>query len=602
MVGLWEEYLKISGWESGYSSVNNLLRHLRYRKTGSERSRETYCSSVHSFCIFTDKFPDELVVLEKEDIEKLIEDYCYHNMERRWKSPRTANSVLFRLKTFFKVNGFRGNRSLDIDCFHQSVRERIKPQYIPTIDEARRMAEVAGSLRNRAIILFLSSTGLRNSTLRALQYGAVKEELEKGVTNIHIRVHKGMKKVVNSACKGNIEYFVFTSGEATEALRLYLTDRRKRLGELHDDDVLFCAEYNQISRSLRARRPLTSRELQLLIKESARKAGIKEWNDVYPHCLRKTFDSVLRSQFLDGGRLDLKTQEFFMGHILGGSMDTYFDKTKIEELRKEYSKLIFKPLENMRIDVLEPLQGMARVLGIDVAQLEEYRKKELGRALNDPERLIMMQEAIEQLLSQFRSISELSKEAKPVMDVLGEKPSDNDVLATHTERQLQEETPEKSMPQMDVEPEGTQPTETVGVRKSEEKPETGRHQIMSCNEPSDEQTQNKFFSPSPDFNICPASEDFDPIESQTHSASSSIFSVEYTDGTWGKTLGKLVINLGCHSGDVKAFYYLLRRKEPFTQSYPKFVIEHNGKDAYKIVVLEKELADLIRKRIGGRNL
>jgi hypothetical protein len=34
-----------------------------------------------------------------------------------------------------------------------------------------------------------------------------------------------------------------------------------------------------------------------------------------------------------------------MGHILGGSIDTYFDKTKIDELRKEDAKLLFKPQE-----------------------------------------------------------------------------------------------------------------------------------------------------------------------------------------------------------------------------------------------------------------
>jgi integrase len=399
VVSRWEEYLKISGWESDYNSVNNLLRHLRYRKTGSEGSRELYCRFVYAFCKYTGKNPDDLVALEKADVEKLIENYCYHKMESGWKSPRTANAVLFSLKTFFKVNDFRGSRRLDIDCFRQSVRERTKQQYIPTLDEARTMAAVAGSLRNRAIILFLSSTGLRNSTLRALQYGEVREELEKGVANILIRVHKGMKKVVNNACKGGIEYFVFTSGETTEALRLYLNDRRKRLGELHDDDVLFCAEYNQVPRNLRALRPLTSRELQLVVKEAARKASIKEWNDVYPYCLRKTFDSLLRSQFADGGRLDQNTKEFFMGHILRGSMDTYFDKTKVEALRKEYSKLIFKSRGSAGIEALDSLQGIARVLGIDVAKLEEARKKELGRALNDLEKLSIVQEAIKQLLS-----------------------------------------------------------------------------------------------------------------------------------------------------------------------------------------------------------
>jgi len=406
VVNRWEEYLKISGWNSGYLSVNLLLRHLKYRKIGSESSRCIYGNAVYAFCRYTGKLPDELVALKKVDIEKLIEEFCFHKMENGWKSSRTANTALFMLKTFFKVNGFKGSEKLAVEAFHQSARERTRPEYIPTLEEARTMARVAGSLRNSAIILFMVSTGLRNSTVRALLYGEVKEELEKGVTNILIKVHAGMKRTVSSACKGNTEYSVFTSGDATEALRLYLSDRQRRLGEIQDVEVLFCSEHNRLPRNERVHRPLTARELQVIVKIAARKAGIKEWKNVVPHCLRKTFESVLRSQFADGGRLDLKTQEYFMGHILGGSMDTYFDKTKVDELRKEYAKLIFKPQEQVSIEVLDSLQGMAKVLGVDIARLEESKKEELSRALNDAEKLIITQQAIKQVVAEFKNVIE----------------------------------------------------------------------------------------------------------------------------------------------------------------------------------------------------
>jgi integrase len=383
--------------------VNNLLRHLKYRKIGSESSRRIYGNAVYAFCHHTDKLPDELVALEKVDVEKLVENFCYHKMENGWRSPRTANTTLFMLKTFFKVNGFRGSKKLEIDCFHQSARERTRPEYIPALDEARRMANVAGSLRNRAIILFILSAGLRNSTLRALLYGEVKEELEAGATNILIKVHKGMKTIVHSACKGNTEYYVFISSEAAEALRLYLNDRR-RFGEIHDEEVLFCSEHNRLCRKERVIKPLTARELQIIIKTAARKAGIKDWKNVVPHCLRKTFDSISRSRFADGGTLDLKTQEYFIGHILGGSMDTYFDKTKVDELRKEYAKLIFRPQEQAKVD-FESLQNIAGAIGIDCTQLEESKKKELGRALSDVEKFNILQEAFKQTARVLKSIN-----------------------------------------------------------------------------------------------------------------------------------------------------------------------------------------------------
>jgi integrase len=347
--------------------------------------------------------PDALVSMEKTEIEKLIDDFCYYKMEKKWKSPRTANTALFMLKTFFKVNGFKGNKKLELDCFHQSVRERTKPEYIPSLDEARRMANVAGSLRNRAMVFFLISTGLRNGTLRALLYGEVKKELEAGATNILIKIHKNMKRIVPSACKGNTEYTVFTSGEATEALRLFLNERR-RFGEIQDEEVLFCSDHNRFTRKERSVKPLTPRELQVIIKNAARKAGVKEWKNVVPHSLRKTFESVLRSQLTDGGRLDLKTQEYFMGHILGGSMDTYYDKTKTEELRKEYAKLIFKPQEQAKVEI-ESLEAFASTLGIDYIRLEESKKKELGRTLNDSEKLIIVMDALKQTFNTIRRIN-----------------------------------------------------------------------------------------------------------------------------------------------------------------------------------------------------
>lgn len=360
--------------------------------------------------------PDTLVSMKKAEIEKLIENFCFYKMEKKeWKSPRTANTALFILKTFFKVNGFKGSERLELECFHQSVRDRTRPEYIPTLDEARRMANVAGSLRNQAIILVIVSAGLRNGTVRAPLYGEVKEELEAGATNILIKVHKGMKKIVYSACKGNTEYSVFTSGEATEALRLYLSDRR-RFGEIQAEEVLFCSEHNRLTRKERRFKPLTSRELQVIIKNAARKAGVKEWKNVVPHSLRKTFESVLRSQLTDGGRLDLKTQEYFMGHILGGSMDTYFDKTKIEELRKEYAKLIFKPQEQAKVEILECLQAIARTMGIDYIRLEESKKKELGRALNDSEKLVIVQEAFKQTANTLRSINDSNPKTTIIED------------------------------------------------------------------------------------------------------------------------------------------------------------------------------------------
>jgi hypothetical protein len=89
---------------------------------------------------------------------------------------------------------------------------------------------------------------------------------------------------------------------------------------------------------VRKRTTVKKRSLDEMVKRSARLGGIARWRDVYPHCLRKAFESALRN-----AGLDTKDQEFLMGHILPGTQDVYYDKTKVEDLRKKYAKVNFFP-------------------------------------------------------------------------------------------------------------------------------------------------------------------------------------------------------------------------------------------------------------------
>lgn len=157
-----------------------------------------------------------------------------------------------------------------------------------------------------------------------------------------------MKMRVPGACKNNISYFTFACEEAAKALRLYLRERVEKFGLIEPYEPLFCSEYNQIDLHERKLKFMTPRQVQRIVKEAAKKAGIVNWMYVTPKSLRKTYESVLRNELLDGGRLDIKTQEFLMGHTLPGSQDTYYDKTKFEQLRLEYSRLNFgrKIVEN----------------------------------------------------------------------------------------------------------------------------------------------------------------------------------------------------------------------------------------------------------------
>ena len=157
-----------------------------------------------------------------------------------------------------------------------------------------------------------------------------------------VPVYRGMKEVVPDAYKGMVPYYTFFKQDAVDALKIYIQDLENRLGRrLEDNDPFFIAgAHNQLKDS---RKPINRGNLLRAVKLAAKYAGIDRWRDVTPHCLRKAFETAIRSQLIDGGRLETKTQEFLMGHILPGSQDTYFDKSKVELIRQEYAKINFSP-------------------------------------------------------------------------------------------------------------------------------------------------------------------------------------------------------------------------------------------------------------------
>jgi integrase/recombinase XerD len=287
---------------------------------------------LKSFCIFAGKNPDEAVGLGVEEASRLVQNYV-DSLAGKGFSINYVNASAAFLKTFFKVNGFKESKSLQIERHYQPPRYRKTGEYIPTSTEIYDMALASGSARNKALVLALYTSGLRNSTLRALLYRDIMDEFEKGMKTIKLPIYPEMKKIDYGACKGNIPYFSFISRETTEALREYFAERSK---PIEGDEPMFASESTNVPVEVGRRTPLMKKSLEAMVKRAARKAGLKRWQDVRPHCLRKAFEYALRN-----AGLDPKDQEFLMGHILPGTQDAYYDKTKVENLRMKYARVDF---------------------------------------------------------------------------------------------------------------------------------------------------------------------------------------------------------------------------------------------------------------------
>ena len=352
----WFLRIKEDGWSSGFRSVHLLLRHLA-RKTRSISSRNNYCYTLWRICSKFKLKPDELVSLAHKDnalVAERIQDFADSYDSKA--STRYANHIIYVARAFFKANKVK----VELEGYSQPTRSRKRPEYIPTLGEALKMGSVARGLRDKLLILFLIYTGLRNSTLRAIRFNetypdlwlqnyTIKRELEKGEKCVVIIVHEIMKDLIPTACKNKIFYYTFIPPKVTELLRLYIHERKEKYGPILDDEPLFITKNRRIPLSERRKTPISARELQEIVKNAARRAGLKHWRHVYPHCLRKTYESFLRGQ-PDGAKLDVKEREYLFGHILPGSQDAYFDKTKIEEMRAKYARMAFEPAPELKTE------------------------------------------------------------------------------------------------------------------------------------------------------------------------------------------------------------------------------------------------------------
>ncbi len=345
--GKWLRFLKIrpDGWSSLDPVVDKTLKNLS-RNGKRESSRALYMRQLYRLCVFSDNIPPaELIKKDKQWLENKIEEFCDQHQESR----NYVNTLRNVFKKIFKDNGLL----LNIAKYRVPRRWRKRPEYIPTLREAIKMAQVAKSLRDRCIIYFFIYCGLRNATLRALRISenypdtpifnnyTIKKELERNLDCLAVIIHPAMRRLIPDACKNDIIYFVFVPRRVIEALGDYLHERKLKWGPIKDEEPLFILERQYETKKEPFEQIISEAAILDAIKSAARLANVKEWESVTALSLRKVFNNFLIKQ--ENRPLEEEEREFFMGHLIPGSRDSYFDKTKIEDMRQKYLRLDFDP-------------------------------------------------------------------------------------------------------------------------------------------------------------------------------------------------------------------------------------------------------------------
>ena len=275
-------------------------------------------NTVRNYDQYLTRFIDYTKLKNAEDItEKVVREFhLWLNRQPSDKKQKTTlkrktqNYYLIALRSFLKFLAKRGIKSLSPEHIELAkVGER--PLDLISNEELNRLLNAPKgddlkSLRDRAILQMLFSTGLRVSELCSLS-----RDVDIDADELSIR-GKGEKIRV-----------VFISPEARKAVKEYLNKRADI------DDALFIRMNREEAKG--GDMALDTRSVQRIIKQCAIKAGISK--KVTPHVIRHCFATDLLSN-----GADLRSVQMLLGHsnISTTQIYTHITDSELKRVHKQF--------------------------------------------------------------------------------------------------------------------------------------------------------------------------------------------------------------------------------------------------------------------------
>lgn len=283
----------------------------------SQESVKMYTYLVMKFMKFHNlKDFDSVVKIEKKELQKLVETYVIHRKKKI--SPNTLPSEGNAIKTFLEAN--------DIDLNWRKIK-RLYPAPVKrsgssaySTEVVKKMLDVSPQIRNKAIIHFLASSGVRIGSLPELKLK-------------HIRDMPLDCKMITVYEDSIEEYQTFLTPEASKALDDYLEQRRKNNEVLNDESPLFRERY-QLGTS--KPKPISKRAIQGILIRAVKNSNVRgqkkngRYSEQLAHGFRKRFDTILKLNKAVNDNIIEK----MMGHKRG--LDGTYLQPTIEQMFEEF--------------------------------------------------------------------------------------------------------------------------------------------------------------------------------------------------------------------------------------------------------------------------
>jgi site-specific recombinase XerD len=332
--------------------MSQVPRCLRLFEQGirSPATYKTYKLNLDKFFEWAGKNCDELLIMPSDELQELLEEYLFYLKKKL--NPNSLNPHLAAIDKFLAVN--------DIEYKNRKLRmflpEKIKSSGIKawTTQHIQKMLEYADSKRAKALIHFLSASGVRVGALEELKWKNIEE-----ISNVCY--------CVTIYPKSNHEYVTFLHHEARKALDEYTEERRKSGELISRESYVFSTRWEQ---HIDIPRSLTRKGVESVILRVVKRAGIertKEEDSVrfdiaIDTGFRKRFNTILKSN----PNISYAIAERMMDHKTYLESH-YLDTTNKEKFFEEYRKAI----PDLIIDDSERLRARNQKLEADLSEKEK---------------------------------------------------------------------------------------------------------------------------------------------------------------------------------------------------------------------------------------
>ena len=251
--------------------------------------------TVDAYLFHNRKFLD----FAKKEANAVAEDdakrYIAHLMSDKKYMPSSVNLAISSLKFFYR-------EILQNPAFNAVKAPKLEKK-LPTVltkEEIRKLLGVIENPKHRLLVEFLYSSGLRVSECVNIRI----DDLD---------LSEKMGKIKHG--KGNKERYIILSDNLISHLTDYLKNKKDA------SNYIFSIK----------NRPITTRQAQKVVKEAAKKAGIKK--RVFCHALRSSFATHL----LEAGT-DIRVIQELLGHSNLSTTQIY-TKVSTQQLKKVKSPL-----------------------------------------------------------------------------------------------------------------------------------------------------------------------------------------------------------------------------------------------------------------------